>query len=260
MNKESFEKDYRKLDIFAFSVSLSIHILFLAIIHFKGTVFKTSEFEVINFNAFSLDTEIDSNLISLKSNQGKSTTVSGGNYKVEIPRGMKIKKNSKGETKNTIIPNRSTKKGTTKISPIVKTGRRNSAGSQRINNPAMGNIKYSLSISDSVGKDGKSNFSDLKVKGSPVAKYALKVKEKIMANWKNPYTGSKKSEKLKIELSFTLNKKGKMTSFNIEKLSKDSLFNDSAINAIYSSSPFPPFPNEIKKLNDLTLKVKFEVK
>ncbi|SNR70831.1 energy transducer TonB [Desulfurobacterium atlanticum] len=254
---ESFEKNYRKLDIFAFTVSLVIHIFILTFFQIKNTVFKTSEFEVVDFNAFSLDTEVESNLIALKSNPGKSTTTSGENYKVEIPRGMKIKRSGKGETKKSItFPVK--RKGLSKAIPAPKTGRKDAISSKRVNNRATGNARYTFSISDSAGEKEKSSFSDLKVKGSPIAEYALQIKRKIMENWQNPYTNSNK--KLLVELSFTLDKNGKLTSFNIEKLSEDSLFNDSAINAIYSSAPFPPFPEELRNLNSLTLKVKFEVK
>lgn len=254
---ESFEKDYKKLDIFALTISLFIHIFLFSFFQIKNTVFKTSEFEVIDFNAFSLDTEVESNLIALKSNPGKSTTTSGESYKVEIPKGMKVRRSSKGKsgkTRNVAVK----KDGILKATPSPKTGNKDSISSRRINNRAVGNVKYTFSISDSTGKEGKSSFSDLKVKGSPIAKYALKIKKKIMENWQNPYTGGDK--KLLVELSFTIDRSGKLTSFNIEKLSEDSLFNDSAINAIYSSAPFPPFPKDIGNLNSLTLKVKFEVK
>ncbi len=257
MEKEVILKDkYAKLDIIALTISILIHIFVLSILHIKNSILKTTEFEVIDFNAFSLDTEVDSNLIALKSNPGKSTSLSSADMRVEIPSGMVVKNNSRGSSGKTVIP-KVAKSGGEKALPAIKTGRRNSPTSKRTNSRSLGNVGYTLSISDSTSGSGKGSFSDLKVKGSLIAPYALKVKKIIMNNWKNPYAGTNKD--LTVEVSFTINREGKMTSFNIEKLSADSLFNDAAINAIYSSAPFPPIPKNIP-IDSLTLKVRFEVK
>ncbi|WP_457567982.1 energy transducer TonB [Desulfurobacterium sp.] len=257
MEKENLLKnEYAKLDILAFVASLLVHIAILSGFHIKNAILKTNEFEVINFNAFSLDTEVESNLIALKSNPGKSTSLSSADMRVEIPSGMAVKKSSKGSSRNILIPEVKNS-GEGKAIAVIRTGRKNSPSSKRTKSNSIGNAGYTLSISDSTGGNGKGSFSDLKVKGSPIAPYALKVKKIIMDNWKNPYEGTSKD--LSVELAFTINRQGKMTSFNIEKLSTDSLFNDAAINAIYNSAPFPPIPENIP-IKTLTLKVKFEVR
>ncbi len=257
LKQEKFFKDeYAKLDIVALAISILIHASILSIFHIKNSILKTTEFEVIDFNAFSLDTEVESNLIALKSNPGKSTSLSNADIRVEIPSGLITKKNSRGSSKNSLI-SKVLKKGEIKTTNIYKTGNKNAPSSERENSKSLGNTGYTLSISDSTSGTGKNSFSDLKVKGSSIAPYALMIKKIIMSNWKNPYAGTRKD--LKVELSFTIDKQGKMTSFNIEKLSTDSLFNDAAINAIYNSAPFPPIPKNIP-IKSLTLKVKFEVK
>jgi len=67
------------------------------------------------------------------------------------------------------------------------------------------------------------------------------------------------AENRKVVICIVINKKGNLSSLNIETLSSDALFNRSAISAIYAAAPFEPLPKNVD-LEEVKVKVEFELK
>lgn len=118
----------------------------------------------------------------------------------------------------------------------------------------QGNGNGYLKLSAEFPKKGKGRPS---IKSSRLVPYLLKVKNRIMENWKIPYYRSG-SGKRKVVVVLTLKSDGTVNELSIKELSPDIIFNRSAISAVYSVKKFDPFP---KGLNFKTLRVKvnFEV-
>ncbi|MEO2068839.1 MAG: TonB family protein, partial [Desulfurobacteriaceae bacterium] len=78
-------------------------------------------------------------------------------------------------------------------------------------------------------------------------------------HWVNPYSSIPNGKENKVVIYIVVNKKGEISSLDVENLSSDSLFNRAAISAIYAAAPFDPIPESVN-LKEVKIKVEFETK
>ncbi len=236
-----------KLDFFSVSLSLLLHILFFISFHISSA-FNVKSYEVVDLDTFSMDMNVKSKVLSKVSNMGKDFPHSDS-FRTELPSGEMVRESaSKGGA--------SVKKGVGERSSNISASKRVSVGSKRESFKGIGDVHASFSITNSE-KSGNFKFeSSVKSSYDRIVPYILEIKKRIRDNWKNPYL--KVDSKKVVVLQFELFKDGSMSSFSIEKLSNDMLFNRSAVNAVYLSQPFPKMPDDVE-LNKIKLRIKFEV-
>jgi len=238
----------KKLDLFSFLISLSIHVGVLIAISINN-VLSGKTYEVVNVVPISFDTEVESNIIGVKSVKGKlksgapktENSITGGNRSVKRRGGGGAPITSPKEKG---IGRRSENRGVglspSKLVRNLKTGR-----GQR-------SVELSVDLPDRKGKGLPS------ISRSKIVPYLIKVRDTIMKNWKIPYY-SNAPKKRRAVVVITLKNDGSIDELTVEKLSPDITFNRSAISAIYSVKSFGPFPKGVKE-KKVRLKVKFEVK
>ena len=244
-------KIYR-LDLISFAISLALHFLLFLIPGFTE-VFYTKTYRIVDILPLSFDVNVDSKLVGERAKKGDSKiSMTTGSF-TEMPQGKVSEKKKttqkkssaqrEGEYESTISNNLSYSSGLTKVISS-KTGK--------------GRIALSFSMENFKNKPNKKLPA---ISASKVVPYLLKVRDKIISNWKSPYVNSKNLflEDKKVVIYVSINKKGKLDEINVEKLSSNMLFNRSAISAIYSSEPFDPIPEKIG-LNKIRLRVEFELK
>lgn len=244
-------KIYR-LDLISFAISLALHFLLFLIPGFTE-VFHTKTYRIVDILPLSLDVNVESKLVGERAKKGDSKiSMTTGSF-TEMPQGKvsekkkttqkKFSAQREGEYESTISNNLSYSSGLTKVISS-KTGK--------------GRIALSFSMENFKNKPNKKLPA---ISTSKVVPYLLKVRDRIISNWKNPYVNSKNLllEDKKVVIYVSINKKGKLDEINVEKLSSDMLFNRSAISAIYSSEPFDPIPEKVG-LNKIRLRVEFELK
>ncbi|RUM43331.1 MAG: hypothetical protein DSY35_03780, partial [Desulfurobacterium sp.] len=138
-------------------------------------------------------------------------------------------------------------------------GKKASTSAKKVLSVRRGNGRLTLSWSVNV-PDSKHSKRLPAVSARKIVPYLLKVRDKIMSNWNNPYIGKPLAQKEKrVVIYVTINRNGKLDEINVERFSPDMAFNRSAISAIYSSEPFDPIPPSIN-LDKVRVKVNFEVK
>ena len=238
----------KKLDILSLLVSFSIHIAVLVAIS-VNSVLSGKTYEVVNVVPISFDTQVESNLVGIKPVKGKiksgapktENSVTGGN--------RSIPKRSGGESQI----KKPKEKGVGEKSENLNAGRSPSKLTRNFKTAnSRGNLELSVDLPNRKGKGLPS------VSMSKLVPYLIKVRDKIMKNWKIPYY-SNAPKKRKAVVVITLKKNGTIDQLTVEKLSPDITFNRSAILAIYSVKSFGPFPKGVKE-KKVRLKVKFEVK
>ncbi len=244
-------KVYR-LDLISFAISLALHFLLILTLSFSE-VFHTKTYQIVDILPLSFDVNVASKLLGERAKKGDPKISITTGCLTEMPQGKVSKKKEtmqkkfsaqrKGECKSTTSNNLSYSSGSTKVISS-KTGK--------------GRIALSFSMESFKNKPNKKLPA---ISASKVVPYLLKVRDKIISNWKNPYVNSKNPllEDKKAVIYVSINKKGKLDEINVEKLSSDMLFNRSAISAIYSSEPFDPIPEKVG-LNKIRLRVEFELK
>ena len=85
--------------------------------------------------------------------------------------------------------------------------------------------------------------------------YVGKIKEKVLRNWKEPIGEKYKGEAV---ISFYIHPEGNIDPPEVKVSSDVELLDDLALQAILESSPFPPFPKEIKSSNlNITIHFKY---
>ena len=243
-----------KLDLISFVLSLVLHSSLFLIPGFTE-VFYTRTYRIVDVLPLSFDVNVDSKLVGERAKKGDSKiSMTTGSF-TEMPQGKvsekkkttqkKFSAQREGEYESTISSNLNYSSGLTKAISS-KTGK--------------GRIALSFSFSMENFKNKHSKKSPA-ISASKVAPYLLRVRDRIISNWKSPYVNSKNlfPEDKKVVIYVSINKKGKLDEINVEKLSSDMLFNRSAISAIYSSEPFDPIPEKIG-LNKIRLRVEFELK
>ncbi len=238
----------RKLDLFSFLISFSIHIAVLLAISINS-VLSGKTYEVVNVVPLSFDTEVESNLIGVKPVKGKlksgapktQNSITGGNRSVR-------KQGGGGAPIN-----RPRERGVGEKSENLKSGKSPSKLIRNLKTAnGRGNIELSVDLPNRKGKGLPS------ISMSKLVPYLVKVRDTIMKNWKIPYY-SNAPKKRKAVIVLTLKNDGTIDELTVEKLSPDITFNRSAISAIYSVKSFGPFPKGVKE-KKVRLKVKFEVK
>ena len=241
-------ENQKKLDFLSLLISLSIHVAVLVAIS-VNSILSGKTYQVVNAVPISFDTQVESNLVGIKPVKGKlkggapktENSITGGNR--SIPK--------KGRGGNPI--KRPKKKGIGENSENLNIGR---SPSKLVRDFKTANGWGSLELSvDLPNRKGKGLPS---VSMSKLVPYLIKVRDKIMKNWKIPYY-SNAPKKRKAVVVITLKKDGTIDELTVEKLSPDITFNRSAISAIYSVKSFGPFPKGVKE-KKVRLKVKFEVK
>jgi protein TonB len=239
-----------KLDIFSLGLSLIIHSLLLSVPLFKEA-FSSKTYQIVNAVPISFDTEVESELVGVKSVKGnsksggsrKSSTISSGKrsaWQNQNLNSVKVKARRKGEVKRAV-----------KEASVGKSG----SYSLRRLTTGKGDRFISLSVDIPGDKNSKRLPS---VSYNRLVPYLIKVRDKIMKNWTPPYYRSS-NEKRKVIVSLKINRDGSIEEINIIKFSPDIAFNRSAVRAIYSSEPFEKFPEGVK-VNQVRLKVNFEVR
>jgi protein TonB len=244
-------KIYR-LDLISFAISLALHFLLFLTLGFTE-VFHTKTYQIVDILPLSFDVNVESKLVGERAKKGDpKISMTTGSF-TEMPQGKvsekkkttqkKFSAQREGEYESTISNNPGYSSELTKVISS-KTGK--------------GRIALSFSMDNFRNKPNKKLPA---ISSSKVVPYLLKVKNRIISNWKNPYVSSRElsSEDTKVVIYVSINKKGKLDEINVEKLSSDMLFNRSAISAIYSSEPFDPIPEKVG-LNKIRLRVEFELK
>jgi protein TonB len=235
-----------KLDFLSVLLSLFFHFLFFVLFHVSSSL-SVKSYEVIDLDVFSVDTNVKSKLLSTVSNMGKDYPHSDS-IRTEFPHGSK--------TKRSVSRGGASAKYSGKIKASnVNFSKSTSVGSSKQDSRDVGDVFANFSITNSEENGSVKIHSNVKSRYDKVAPYVLKIKKRIKENWKNPYTGL--SSRKVVIVKFEILKDGSMRSFSIEKLSNDTLFNRTAVNAIYSSQPFPSIPEGIK-VKKVKLRIKFE--
>jgi protein TonB len=238
----------RKIDVISLLLSLTVHLLVLSYISLHE-VFSGRVYQVVSSVPLSFDTDVDSQLIGLKSVKGSRN---GGSElrKPSISRG-EVSKQKERRGGNPIVSKRKT--GATKSSSNFSYG--GSSYYRRVTLLGKGEGNSLLKLSADILEGSKSNPS---IKASSIAPYLIYVRDAIMKNWKVPYYGKrKKGERTTVVL--TLRRDGTVDELLIKEISPDITFNRSAVSAIYSVGRFKPFPKGIKQ-EKIRLKVSFEIK
>jgi len=212
-------KIYR-LDLISFAISLALHFLLFLIPGFTE-VFYTKTYRIVDILPLSFDVNVDSKLVGERAKKGDSKiSMTTGSF-TEMPQGKVSEKKKttqkkssaqrEGEHESTISNNLSYSSGLTKVISS-KTGK--------------GRIALSFSMENFKNKPNKKLPA---ISASKVVPYLLKVRDKIISNWKSPYVNSKNLflEDKKVVIYVSINKKGKLDEINVEKLSSNMLFNRS---------------------------------
>ncbi|WP_163328183.1 TonB C-terminal domain-containing protein [Desulfurobacterium thermolithotrophum] len=244
-------KEY-KLDLFSLMISLTLHVLLLFLFGFTE-IFKVKTYQIVDILTLSFDSKVDSKLIGEKANKGNLEDTSLQKGLTEIPQG----ENSK---KRRVLKEKTIAQYTGKFKSINSNGIDKFKGADKTKGYQTGKGKIALSLSmDDIRKEKNRKLPA--ITSSKLVPYFLRIKEKIISNWKNPYSQPLNSlnKDRKVVISLSIDKNGKLNEINIEKLSSDMLFNRSVISAIYSSEPFDPIP-KIAGLDKVRLRVEFEIK
>ncbi len=208
--------------------------------------FKPVGYTVVDASTFSLNTEVRSKFISTKSNDSKSKNPLSNKGITDAPSGIKVAgSSSKNHCK--AVSNMVGNLFSREIAGNVGSKSSNYFVSRQEGNHGM-NLSLSTGFSDQKG------HMALRTMRSKMAPYLLKVKHRILSNWQNPCDNfSYKAAIIKCNLDAS----GRINSLNFEKLSSSSVFNRSAVMAIYKAEPFPPIP---LRVNKISLRIKFETK
>jgi len=240
-----------KLDLLSFSISLVLHALIFSVPFFSEAFFVKT-YKIVDVLPISFDTVVDSPLVGIRSVKGSKES-SSSSAATFLPSGRTSRKLKKTEKAG----REALKTG--KFRSCRREGRRASSSTEKALSIRRGNGQLTLSWSISV-PDGKNGRKLPAVSTRKIVPYLLKVRDRIMSNWKNPYIGKALlQEDRKVVIYVTINRNGKLDEINVEHFSPDMAFNRSAISAIYSSEPFDPIPPSIK-LDKVRIKVNFEVK
>ena len=242
---------FKKIDFLAISLSALLHASILSFLTFKEA-FSTKTYQIVNAIPLTFETEVDSNLVGLKSTKGKEE---GGQRreKTLLPSGKRSKWESQRPKE---VQSKAQKSG--EVKKRVKRGQAGRSGSYTLKSLTTGRGSSLLSLSVEVpGKDRNSKELP-SIAYNKLVPYLIKVRDKIMKNWTPPYYKSS-NEKRNVVVSLKINSDGSIEEINIIKFSKDSAFNRSAVGAIYASEPFGKFPKGVK-LNRVSIKVNFEVR
>jgi TonB family protein len=87
--------------------------------------------------------------------------------------------------------------------------------------------------------------------------YLQKIRDKIDANWNLRKKFALSGEKVLI--SFCIQQNGVISKLSLDRQAKSSTFNDSAMEAVQKSIPFPPLPQEIN-VSSLDITIAFSAK
>jgi len=239
-----------KLNLLAFFISLSLHALLFSM-PFFSKAFSTKTYQIVDVLSISFDTATDASLVGVRSIKGEKKVLSKRAATL-FPSGRISRKlkNIKGSGRE------ASRIG--KFRSSNKESKMAFASAEKFLSAKKGNNKLTLSWSVSV-PDGKYGKRLPSVSAQKIVPYLLKVRDKIMSNWNNPYINKLNPGEKKVVIYVTINKKGKLDEIKIERLSSDTIFNRSAIMAIYSSEPFDPIPTSVN-IDKVKVKVNFEVK
>ncbi len=235
----------RKVLLFSSLVSTLFHLFILFIPAFSGVIFQKT-YKLVEIVPLTFDTVEDANLIGERAVKGSVKEASsftesfippGKSSKCAVERNSKVSFNQK----RTDSGDCSTVRGAFLSNNFVEVRK------------SSGNGKLSLVFSNYAEKKGKEKLPDVKM--NKVVPYLLKLRDRILMNWKPPYTEKSKEA---VTICLTISSNGKMEEINVEKFSYSVPFNRSAIMAIYDSEPFPPFPKGMKDISKVKVKVNFE--
>ncbi len=235
-----------KYDLLSASLSFSIHLLILFLIGFSSK-FSVRSYDVVELDAFSIETSVRSSVVSTVSNLGNDRP-SSERGKTEVPSGRSVK-----FSRSAPAGSSPAKRGELPSSTVPRSGRASQL-SRGVSSRLKGDVLADLSITEGRSGNGKVHLN-VKSQYDRLASYIIGVRRRIASKWHNPYRGSSVKRKLVI-LKFDLMKDGSIRNFTVERLSDDTLFNRSAIGAVYSSQPFPEIPFDVDRVR---LRVKFEV-
>jgi protein TonB len=199
----------------------------------------------------SFDTKVESELVGVRASKG-SRKGTAGKAVFTLPSGEISKPLAEfGKPKKVAMPHGETRASATK-------GTKFSSGSRVVLDAYSGNHRLFLSWSASLTK-GKSSKPPA-VSAEKVVPYLLKVRDRIMLNWKSPCIGvNVPSKDKKVVIYITIAKNGRLTGIDVDHLSSDMAFNRAALLAIYASEPFEPIPSSVK-VEKIKVKVNFELK
>ncbi len=239
----------KRIDLISLTASLIIHVLILTAIS-VNQVLSGKTYQVVNVVPISFDTEVESDIVGVKSVKGK--------MKSGVPRtrnsvtvGIRSCRRAGGGGASLKKPK---SRGIGQTSETVNFG---TSVSRPLNSPTTGKGTATLDLSAELpDRRGKSIPS---ISSSILVPYLIRVRDTIMKNWKVPYYTSIPEKEKQTTIVLTLKNDGTVDELTVEKLSPDITFNRSAISAIYSVKSFGPFPKGVKE-KKVRLKVKFEVK
>ncbi len=245
----------KNIKLLSLGISVAVHAVFLMIPISKSYSGVFKEYEVIDFNGTDLKTQVETNILAQSSSPGRKNLVSSSDVKVDTPMGENSRGRSGGYSR-LFLRNRPSKaqRGTRRILSGGKTIISPSASKLKKQMPGSG--EGNLSISEKIIYPAGSSANDVRSKASAIAPYLLGVRKKIAKNWQNPYPGALPTRGLTVILSFKISPSGKISDLSVERLSKDSLFNTSVVDAIYKAAPFKKTPNG----ESITVKLRFQLK
>ncbi len=246
--KERMERTL-KLDLLSLAISLFIHFLVIFFTSSIPQVLSVKTYQVLDILTLTFDAEVDSEFLAERSLRGeKGTTLSKKSS--SAPEGDSSKRSGIKVQHLKVAKERGTFRTSTSSGRVAVSSSLNSFSSTVGN----GNRLLSVSYDSLENKHGKKVTA---VRADLLVPYLLKVRDRIMANWKLPYIG--KSDGSKVIVYLTIDRNGRLSGIDVEKFSSNMAFNRSVISAIYSSEPFSPIPDKAR-VNKVKLKVNFEVK
>jgi TonB family protein len=205
---------------------------------------------MVDIVPLSFDLKVESELIGEKARKGDKNFNITSAKKTSVPEGRTTKK-SGASRKSILVAN---EKGKV-VSDISTSSNYNLSSKLTISkDKGNGKVKLTLFINNFNNKDSAKLPA---VAQSKLVPYLTKIRDRIADKWIKPYLSS--AENRKVVICIVINKKGNLSSLNIETLSSDALFNRSAISAIYAAAPFEPLPKNVD-LEEVKVKVEFELK